>query len=135
MTTRRNHGNGLARGLLLLAIAAATAVSCTRPAGEDRALREVAGGDPEAGRALIRHYGCPACHMIPGIPEAQGLVGPPLIHWSRRIYIAGHLPNNPEMLVSWIEDAPALAARTAMPNVGATQVEARHMAAYLFTLR
>ena len=39
--------------------------------------------------------GCGTCHMIPGIKDAQGLVGPPLIHWSRRTYIAGEAPNTP----------------------------------------
>jgi cytochrome c len=126
--------NGRLRAALLLVLAVG-AGACTRPAGEDRAHREVAYGDPERGRALIRHFGCPACHMIPGIPEAQGLVGPPLTHWSRRVYIAGHLPNSPDILVSWIENPPAWAPRTAMPNVGATEEEARHIAAYLFTLR
>jgi cytochrome c len=119
--------------LAFAALLAGTA--CTRPAGEDRALIEVPGGDPRQGRALIAHYGCNGCHIVPGVRDIEGLVGPPLIHWSRRIYIAGRVHNTPDNLVHWIQAPQEIDPRTAMPNVGATAQEARHIAAYLFTLR
>jgi cytochrome c len=118
-------------GVLMLMGAAA----CTRAPGEERALRMVPGGDPELGLRLISHYGCHTCHIVPGIRDVEGLVGPPLIHWSRRTYIAGRLHNTPDNLIHWIYDPQGVDPQTAMPDVGATPQEARHMAAYLFTLR
>ena len=38
----------------------------------------IAGGDPERGERAIMAYGCGSCHVIPGVPAAEGRVGPPL---------------------------------------------------------
>jgi cytochrome c len=97
--------------------------------------QQAGGGDPARGRELIREYGCVSCHVVPGVRGADGLVGPPLIHWSRRVYIAGHIPNTAENTVRWIMDPRAFAERTAMPDLGVTEPDARHIAAYLYTLR
>jgi len=94
----------------------------------------VAGGDPERGRAALASYGCGSCHAIPGIPGAQGTVGPPLADFALRGYVAGVVPNWPGYLVRWVMDPPAIAPRTAMPNVGVDEQEARDIAAYLYTL-
>ena len=91
-------------------------------------------GDADRGRALLSQYECGVCHVIPGVPGARGLVGPPLDTYARRPYIAGKLPNVPEMLVRWIPDAPSLAPRTAMPAIPVSPQEARDMAAYLYEL-
>jgi cytochrome c2 len=90
------------------------------------------GGNPERGRQLIAAYGCGACHTIPGVRRAQGLVGPRLVDLRRRSYLAGVLANTPENLVRWIEQPQAFSPRTAMPDVGASEAEARDMAAYLY---
>ena len=37
--------------------------------------RIVRGASPEAGKVQIVRYGCGACHTIPGIQDAKGLVG------------------------------------------------------------
>jgi cytochrome c len=111
------------------------AAACTRPPGEDRGLIMVPGGDPKLGRELIAYYGCNGCHIVPGVRNLEGLVGPPLIHWSRRVYIAGQVHNTPDNLVRWIHAPHTIVPRTAMPDVGASPQEARHMAAYLYTLR
>jgi cytochrome c len=92
-------------------------------------------GDPAAGKILLESYGCGACHVIPGIHTARGLVGPPLLYYSRRTMIAGELPNSPENLVRWIEDPPAIEPATAMPNLGVPRDKAQDMAAYLYTLQ
>lgn len=97
--------------------------------------RPVAGGDPAAGKPLVVAYGCGSCHIIPGVSGANGLVGPPLNHWSRRAYIAGEVPNDPDFLVRWIEVPQAIEPGTAMPNLGVTEGQARNIAAYLYTLR
>ena len=92
-------------------------------------------GDASAGRAAIERYQCGVCHVIPGIAGARGLVGPPLEAYGRRVYIAGKLPQDPALLARWIQDAPSLAPGTAMPSVGATEPEARDIAAYLRSIR
>jgi cytochrome c len=92
-------------------------------------------GDPQHGKQLIDGYGCGACHIIPGVHAARGMVGPPLIYLSRRTMIAGELPNTPENLVRWIENPKAVESRTAMPDLGLTEDQAYDVAAYLYTLR
>jgi cytochrome c len=94
----------------------------------------VPGGDPERGAELIASFGCGSCHTIPGIEAADGVVGPPLTDVGRRRYIAGNLPNRPENLVRWLIDPQAIEPGTAMPNLGLSEEQARHVAAYLFTL-
>lgn len=92
-------------------------------------------GDPGAGRAAIERHQCGACHVIPGITDARGSVGPPLTHYGRRVYLAGKFPQEPELLERWIRDAPSVEPRTAMPRTDATRDEARDIAAYLSRLR
>jgi cytochrome c553 len=97
----------------------------------------VAGGDPERGRAILASgtHGCVACHAIPGIRGARGIAGPPLAGFARRGFIAGQLPNTPQVLVAFLLDPPKLVSQTGMPNVGLTLDEARHVAAFLHTLK
>ncbi len=103
--------------------------------GEPPRHLRVAGGDPGTGRMLIAAYGCTACHRIPGIAMPQGSVGPQLEGFGRRAYVGGHLPNRPATLVAWLRDPPAIDPGTAMPDLGLSEVEARHIASYLYTLR
>jgi cytochrome c len=93
------------------------------------------GGDSVQGKAVIESKGCGACHVIPGIGEARGLVGPPLFFFSRRTMIAGELPNTPDNLVRWILDPKQVEPGTAMPDLGLTDQQARDVAAYLYTLK
>ena len=92
-------------------------------------------GDPKRGAALIERYGCGACHTIPGINGANGLVGPPLNMMGRRIYIAGVLRNTPDNMMRWIRDPQKIVPGNAMPEMGITEAEARDLAAFLETLR
>lgn len=94
----------------------------------------VRGGDPDRGVAMIEDVGCGACHTIPGIDEAEGLVGPPLTSWSRRSYIAGAVPNVPQNLIEWVMNAHSIEPDTAMPDLDVSEAQARDVAAYLYTL-
>lgn len=94
----------------------------------------IAGADPARGQVVIAERGCGACHVIPGIRGAVAWVGPPLMEWSRRSYVGGHLPNAPENLVAWLRDPQAISPGSAMPSLGLTEREARDAAAYLYTL-
>jgi cytochrome c len=108
------------------------AIACRAPATPR--LPDLA-GDPERGRQLMAVYGCGACHTIPNVPGANTVVGPPLWGMADRGYIGGVLPNTEEAMVRWLMNPPAEATRTAMPNLNVTEEDARHMAAFLNTLR
>lgn len=95
----------------------------------------IVGADPLRGRKVIVEHGCGACHNVPGVIGARGMVGPPLTDFGRRTLIAGLMPNRPDTLVRWLCDPPGMAPGTAMPSLGLTEAEARDVAAYLYTLR
>lgn len=92
-------------------------------------------GNAQRGKQLIRNYGCGACHIIPGIRSARGLVGPPLYEFGDRTIIAGELPNTPDNLIRWIEHPRAIEPENAMPDLGVSKAQATDIAAYLYTLR
>ncbi|MCU1324909.1 MAG: putative Cytochrome c-type protein [Bryobacterales bacterium] len=98
--------------------------------------RQVPEGDPIRGRAIVASgaHGCTGCHAIPGIRARSGVVGPPLGGMAQRSFIAGQLPNTPNVLVEFLQDPPALVPRTGMPDVRVSLEEARDIAAYLYTL-
>jgi cytochrome c2 len=102
---------------------------------EERSYAVQVNGDPRHGKELIQAYGCGACHIIPGVRSARGLVGPPLNLFGERTMIAGELPNTPENLVRWLENPNVVEAGTAMPDLGLTPDQAYDIAAYLYTLR
>jgi cytochrome c len=119
--------------VLLVAIAIAIGVFLWLDREPEPAFA-IEGGDIEEGRQALINYGCVACHTIPGVRGADNHVGPPLTAWSRRVYIAGLMPNEPDALIAWIRDPQSIEPGTAMPNLGVTEVDARHMATYLYTL-
>jgi len=92
-------------------------------------------GEPRRGAGLILRVGCGSCHIIPGINGARGLVGPPLDHMGRRIFIAGLLRNTPENMSFWIMHPQSVVHGNAMPEMGLSEADARDIAAYLATLK
>jgi mono/diheme cytochrome c family protein len=119
------------------ALAAATAAFLTGCSGAEEvpADRRVLAGDAARGREIAAALGCGACHVIPGISGARGLVGPPLGGFGSRSFIAGIVPNRPAVLARFVRDAPAIAPETAMPALPLSEADARHVAAWLYTLR
>lgn len=93
---------------------------------------QVAGGEPDRGRAAIERYGCIACHTIAGLHGPGANVGPPLVSMAERGYIAGVLPNTPQNMVRWLRNPPSVDPRTAMPNLGLSAAEAADITAYLY---
>jgi cytochrome c2 len=91
-------------------------------------------GNVENGVALIETAGCGSCHIIPGIDNARGLVGPPLNHMSRRSIIAGLLQNTPANMITWLRAPQSIVPGNAMPDLGLTEQQARDITAYLYTL-
>ncbi len=99
------------------------------------AIAVVKDGDPQQGPAEMVRYGCGACHVIQGVPQAEGKVGPPLSGLAARGYIAGRLPFSADNLVYWIQKPQEASPGTDMPDLGVTDSAARDMAAYLLTLK
>ncbi len=89
------------------------------------------------GAQIIATKPCVGCHTIPGIPGANGQVGPNLAGVASRPKIAGGaVPNTgPADLKAWILNPAALKPGTAMPNVGLTDDEATKIVAFLETLK
>jgi len=96
--------------------------------------KEAAFGDSTRGAKLIKQHGCGGCHIIPGIRRADGLVGPPLNHMGKRVYIAGVLRNTPGNMIKWLRNPQAIVPGNAMPDMGLSEDQARDIAAYLSTL-
>jgi mono/diheme cytochrome c family protein len=120
-------------GILLIA---AVAWFFDRSQGEAAASPvAIPDSSPARGKRALVDYGCAGCHVVPGVREAEGLVGPPLHYWSDRQYIAGRIQNTPENLISWIMNPQSIEPGSAMPNMGVTWGDARDIAAYLYTLR
>jgi cytochrome c1 len=95
-------------------------------------------GSPAAeGAQIIATKPCVGCHTIPGIPGANGQVGPNLAGVASRTKIAGGAVtvNSPDDLKKWILNPPALKPGTAMPNVGLTDDEATKVVAFLEILK
>jgi cytochrome c len=120
----------------LVSLVGATAVlvvplACQKPRPGASAIRE----STERGKQQIIAYGCGSCHVIPGIAQATGSVGPPLTHFATRAYTAGEVPNNPEFLTQWIAVPQSIEPGTVMPNLGVSYGKARDIAAYLYTLK
>ncbi len=97
----------------------ATAVALTR-------------GEPDRAPDLMARYGCGGCHTIPGIPGADGKVGPNLADLRARVYIGGVANNTADNLVGWIVAPQKYSPRSAMPVTGISEAEARDVAAYLY---
>jgi cytochrome c2 len=94
----------------------------------------IEGADASRGRALVADRGCATCHVVQGIRGSRGMTGPPILDWAQRTTLAGQYPNNPPHLIAWLMNPPAMRPGTAMPNIGLSAEEARHIAAYLYTL-
>jgi cytochrome c2 len=95
-------------------------------------------GSPAAeGAQIIATKPCVGCHTIPGIPGANGQVGPNLGGVASRTKIAAGAVavNSPDDLKKWILNPAALKPGTAMPNVGLTDDEATRIVAFLETLK
>jgi len=114
-----------------LLVLAALASGCAK----EEPVSRVAGGDPERGRLLVQQYQCAACHFIPEVQGPNGDAGPSLESMGRLSYIAGSIPNQPENMIRFLQNPPAVKPGTLMPALGITDDEARHMAAFMYSLK
>ena len=123
------------RALCGLAAILLACTACGEGEAREREAAMLTGGDPARGKVAIRRYGCGTCHTIRGVEGANALVGPPLAGVVNRAYVGGVLPNTPSNLVRWIQAPQDVDPKTAMPNLGVTDRDARDIAGYLYTLR
>lgn len=93
----------------------------------------ITGGDAGRGRAAFVAKGCGGCHSLGGVPQANGLVGPPLDGIAVRAMLAGRLENKPENLMRWIAEPQSVSPGTAMPDLSLSPRERRDIAAFLYT--
>jgi len=125
------NSSQIAAGVFLAAILS----GCEPDQSQHDIVQQLPGADATRGASLIVSYGCGSCHFVPGVNNADGIVGPPLNGFGRRVYVAGMLRNTPDNLVSWIENPQAVVPGNAMPNMDVSDRDAQDIAAYLYTLR
>jgi cytochrome c len=97
------------------------------------AAADLAGGDPDRGKAAIVRSGCGACHRVPGIATATGQVGPDLSRVGSNIFVAGVTVNRPANIVRWIMNPREVDPKTAMPDLDLDRQTAQDIAAYLYS--
>lgn len=120
---------------LIFALLICASVGCSKQQEKGLAGDPAVIGNPDQGQALIETLGCGSCHVIPGILNAHGQVGPPLTQMARRQYIAGMLRNKPENMVQWLRSPQRIVPGNAMPDLGISEHDGRQIAAYLATLQ
>jgi cytochrome c1 len=136
----RRHSMPWVSTLIVLAAASAMIVLTLDNRGEQRrqvdsVIAITHGGDPKAGEALILSAGCGSCHMVPGVTGARGTIAPSLAGFGSRTTVAGVLANAPDNLEKWLQDPRSIDAKTAMPDLDLSSVQARDISAYLYLLR
>lgn len=101
--------------------------------GKPPSSEPLTGGNPRVGKRLIESFGCASCHQIKGVPQGRSQVGPSLKEIRGSSYLAGVLPNSAANLEKWIQHPREVNPRTAMPELGVTEAQARDIAAYLYS--
>ena len=100
--------------MILKTILAATLMATLGLPTAALAAKEV----PEEFRKVFLEKGCHGCHKVESIPEATGVLGPPLDGISQKNRIAGgFLANTPENLATWLRN-PKEVKVTLMTNTG-----------------
>jgi cytochrome c len=120
----------MSRGVTAAALVASVALVAACGTGKSSQL--IPGASPDRGRQLIDSYGCGACHVIGGLPTANGHVGPPLTSFDGKGSIAGTLPNTPPNVERWIQHPQQIHPGTIMPDLGVSPREAADITAYLY---
>ncbi|MDB5693862.1 MAG: cytochrome c class [Alphaproteobacteria bacterium] len=123
----------LVAGAILLGLGGQFAHSSYEAADLRHRAEAMTGGDVKRGKLAFSRYGCGGCHTATGLPQANGMVGPPIDGVGARAIIGGRLENKPDNLMLWIENPQKVSPGTAMPNLGVTPRDARDIAAFLYT--
>jgi cytochrome c2 len=92
------------------------------------------GGNPELGRKKLGQHSCVSCHIIPGVPKADGNKGPSLEHWAQHRHFLDTHPNNPEDIEKWLENPSHVKPGTRMPDLNVSPEDSRDISAYLYSI-
>jgi cytochrome c len=134
MPTQRTRAMTAVMVLAALVIAACVLANYEWKISDIRHRAELlTGGNAERGRGAFVRIGCGGCHTVEGVPQANGLVGPPLDGIGSRAIIAGKLANNPGNMKRWISSPQSVVPGNAMPDVPMTSQQADDIAAFLYT--
>ena len=127
--------------ILALALAAGLAGGCADDPAQTSMSADTT-ADPTAmaaspqlrrrGAVALREYGCGACHRIPAVHGAAGVVGPPLVDMGQRVYIARGLPNTAHNMMRFIQMPQQFAPGSAMPDMQVSAADAQAITAYLY---
>jgi cytochrome c oxidase subunit 2 len=89
--------------------------------------------DTQGEAVFLAH--CSACHTVRGT-GAGGILGPDLTHiMTRHTLGAGTVPNDPDSLKSWINNAQDFKPGSRMPTLDLPQQELAAVTAYVLTLK
>ncbi|MGN6582762.1 MAG: c-type cytochrome [Rhizobiaceae bacterium] len=124
----------LTKSILLVSLLSAAGVALSSCKDEGKKTAPFQTASAREGVTVIKEAGCGSCHTIPGIENADGLVGPPLDHMGHRIFIAGVLRNTPDNMVAWLRDPQRIVPGNAMPVMGLSEKQAQAVTDYLYSL-
>ncbi len=90
----------------------------------------------QEGENVFLQTGCPECHAIRGVTEADRNTGPDLTHFGSRTTFAGAMfENNRQNLAAWIDDPRAVKPGSLMPDYGLDKDQIDAVVAYLLGLK
>jgi cytochrome c len=109
--------------------------ACSRPETPQPAAPPPPSPKVEQGKQVAIRYGCGVCHIIPGLPEATGVLGPSLAGVASRPAISeGVVQNTPANLTQYILKPGSMNPQSRMPPMGLNNEEAEAVTAFLLTL-
>ncbi len=123
---------------LLSAPAAPQAAAKIRPAEPkaEASARTAAPSQAGGAFAAVQKGICWTCHIIPGVANAKGQIGPDLTGLASRAKIIGILAMNKQNLRKWLDDPQSIKPDTAMPPAaGLSSSEKELVIEYLLTLK
>ena len=124
MTKQTADRIGIAALLATFLILAVTIFANVSHHDDVMARQMVPGSDPAKAPRAIAGYGCGTCHIIPGVPGANGTVGPKLDRLRTQSFLAGELPNTPDNLIRWIQQPQEVKSGVDMPDMGVNAADA-----------
>jgi cytochrome c len=89
-------------------------------------------GNAERGKQLVTQYGCNVCHIAPGVPGPQGMLGPTFAGVASRATLSrGTVPNTPDNIARFIQSPASMNPASAMPPLNVTPADAQDLASSL----
>jgi len=89
-----------------------------------------------AGLQQFQQSGCVGCHVVRGVSELPGTIGPDLTHIGSRTTIAsGTLPNTPEDMAAWLRNPPSIKPGSLMPNLNLNEEQIQRLVTYMASLQ